>query len=1114
MNVPVNAADQARQASQTGDVLKPKLDEQYEQQASLVPHLIKAFRHLTNPDTTRVLTPREQRTRPGQNYQAQQQKAASELGDKGLLSEKGQAEFREREGRIRQEETEARDIQKRASLALTREKMGHAPSETAPKSMAPEWKPPEILSAKDRAKRAIDTSDDAVDEFGFAVRDFNFEYIESSDDIKALIAAVSEVDEAATETAKRGERTNVVTRAEAERLLADDMGETGRILRRRVGETWNAEQMVAARKIMARSASRLNELAKEIEEMHAGGNIQTALLLRFRRQLALHSGIQMQVKGAQTEIARALQSFQIPVGVEMEPDILADMLQGSGGPGLAIDMAKTYAKMYKEGGVAGASKFANNAWWVKTNRMWQSVYMNGLLSHTTTQWKNFFSAPTFMFYKLGEEFVAGVLGTAERGIRRYRGLPADPNGVYLSDFLFRAYGNARNVRNAWSVAYDAFKTNKASDYLSKLESYDFDPFAPEAVGKMGGIDFSVGNAATAVKIMGVTISIPQRLLLGVDEFWKTISDGGEILVQAKHAAHRRKSAGGTDQDAVDDAMMVMLDPNSLRKVLDDEARDITLTTSLRDQGKFIGAIGGLVNTMQRNPVGRMIFPFITAPTNDVLRTIERVPLAGALTPKAFADLRGMNGPVARQKAYAKQIVGTFALWQIYEQAMDGRITGGMPRDLEQRKLLPPNWKPYSLVFRAGFISPPRDKGETDEAYAARSSKLEAAYNEKYPEGWPVDEDGDELPLYDPQTGLPNGNLVYIPYAGMGPVSGMIAIAAGMVEHMRRTDDPEQQTDLISAGVAATFGYFENLPFLMGLSGVMKSIDYGDPGLLVDSPLGNMIPYTGVVPMPYSALNRNLSNAIDPTYYDANKEFDLRTADDVEAMGKDANGQYRYDLVGTGKGHIDSPSHMERMLDEWQQLMTVNSSVAGTLGIRDTEKFAKRYDVLGQEMERGVRFDVNPITAMYNLVSPLKLSYGEKMKPYQEELMKLGMPLVKKRTHISAGGKQIKLTNKQQADWVRIAKNEITLTRREAKFGSRRRLMSAHGRSFREALEDMTGNAAFRRLSLQDRINQIKNLEHRFFTKALPVLLDEPGNENLREVVEFRKNPKNEKLLGR
>ena len=38
--------------------------------------------------------------------------------------------------------------------------------------------------------------------------------------------------------------------------------------------------------------------------------------LAFRRQMAIHGGIQLELKGAQTEAARALQSFQIKVGGE------------------------------------------------------------------------------------------------------------------------------------------------------------------------------------------------------------------------------------------------------------------------------------------------------------------------------------------------------------------------------------------------------------------------------------------------------------------------------------------------------------------------------------------------------------------------------------------------------------------------------------------------------------------------------------------------------------------------------------------------------------------------------------------------------------------------------
>ena len=48
------------------------------------------------------------------------------------------------------------------------------------------------------------------------------------------------------------------------------------------------------------------------------GQADASERLAFRRQFAIHSGIQLHVKGAQAEAGRVLQSFRIPVSGELD----------------------------------------------------------------------------------------------------------------------------------------------------------------------------------------------------------------------------------------------------------------------------------------------------------------------------------------------------------------------------------------------------------------------------------------------------------------------------------------------------------------------------------------------------------------------------------------------------------------------------------------------------------------------------------------------------------------------------------------------------------------------------------------------------------------------------
>jgi hypothetical protein len=930
------------------------------------------------------------------------------------------------------------------------------PTDPLQKTRAPEWQMTEVRTAQDRAREAIKFGKDGE------IEDFNYNNLNTGDDVKSFITAVSEVYETATTVTKRGVQTNVETKEQARQLLADQLGMTRRILNLKIGETMSAAEMTASRVILIDSAEKLNSLSKQIVDMEKASNVNGALLLQFRRQMAIHAGVQMKVKGAQTEIARALQAFRIPVGSNLGPEMVADVLNGHGGVGEAIKLAKGYRAAVKAGGRSAGNKFVAGGWASRANGVFQEVYVNGLLSWISTQYKNLLSTPSFMIMRGPEEFLAGVYGGVYRSALRAAGKQVNPEGVYIGDVAARFWGGMRNINNAYSIAADVWRTELPSDALTKLDANQYRAIDAEKLG------MSHWAAGKAVDYLGRIIRIPQRALLSVDEFWKTVSDGGELFVQAKHAMHRAKTAGKTDQEAMDDALMIMLDPRAAGAELDTAARAVTLTQDLSSQGPLIGAMGKMVGIAQRNPFGRMIVPFITVPTNDVIKVIERTPASWILS-KSRADLLGKNGPAAMQKAMARMTLGTATLTGVYSMALDGRITGGVPSDRGEReklRLAAPKWKPYSFVFRG--------------------------------EDWPVDEDGDELPLYDPKTGMPNGPLDYVPYGGYGPVAGLIAIGASVAERMRTTTDPTMQSALVANGIAATFGYFGNMPFLMGVANIFKAVDYDDPGYLLDAPVSNTIPGTPL-PIPYSSAGRNIAGMLDPVRRSPSASYDLYTLDDVEALPK-KNGEFQYSLVGMAKGPWASAEALRGMMSEYWQLQT-RDSISGHVGdFRPTEDMAIEYDVLGREIEKGVRFDVNPVRAILNLVSPLKVISGRAPDAIETELVSLGVPLTRKRDSITVGGKRIGLSKKQQSDWVNLTKNKVALWDDDARYRGKK--TDIEGETFRDALTTVIASDLYNDLdtSVDDKINMIKNLEHKFYEAALEELLAMPENANLAEAV--------------
>ncbi len=890
--------------------------------------------------------------------------------------------------------------------------------------------------------------------------DFNFDKFDGGEDINKVINSISEIIADPTEAAKRGIRTNDETLASADQLLADELGLTKSVLRQKAGTVLNAEQMTAVRILLQRSAAKLEAMAKQIE----AGDGSPKLLVDFRRQMSIHSGIQMKAKGAQTEIARALQAFKIPAGTQVPADVLNAMLQETGGGKLAERMAKGYLDALNEGGQANANKYVNGAWSQKVEGVWMEVYINGLLSYFPTHLKNALATPLFMGYNAMADMMAATLGTTFRTGARLAGRDADPDGVHFEDVFARIYGFGQAFGDAWVTAAKTFSEEAPADTLNKVESGGLRAIDSENLG------ISNNTVSKAVDHMGRVIRLPGRALMGADDFWRVIASRGTLYEEAVRTARRSRSAGRTDAESMDDAMMVLLDPKFASDEMDAASRYATLTTDLGD-----GLLGNFTSSFRSNPLGKLIMPFAKAPTNGMLRVAEGHPLmqaVAALTPgssKTRDNLLGRNGAKAQQRTMGRLAMGSATMYTFHQLALNGRITGSYPSDRQLQKMLPPGWQPYSFVFRD--------------------------------EGFPVDEDGDPLPLYNRETGLPNGPVTYVSYQGLEPVSAFVGIAASTARHQTMFVDPEDRLNFFSASTLATAEYFRDLPMLQGIGNIYRAFQYEDPGIITDGFMGGT---TAVFPMPFSSVVRNIDKLSNTDKRTVETPYQFYTVEDVQRMfdeSQDTDNPYPqvpYSLVGTVKNWQDaswSKMFYEGVAYGWnQQIMNVpyvNEQV---------DNFAYQYDMLGNKKERGVPFDVNPVEAVWNSVTPFKMSRGAEVEPWHRELIRLGAPLTESRDKKKIQG--VTLDSIQRGELSNIAKNTIALplevmTQR----GLRQQGPALY--QFRDYLKVLMTTPAYSGADDDTRSTMIKNAEARFYRAALPVLLSQPGNQQLATAIAER-----------
>ena len=197
-----------------------------------------------------------------------------------------------------------------------------------------------------------------------------------------------------------------------------------------------------------------------------------------------------------------------------------------------------------------------------------------------------------------------------------------------------------------------------------------------------------------------------------------------------------------------------------------------------------------------------------------------------------------------------------------------------------------------------------------------------------------------------------------------------------------------------------------------------------------------------------------------------------------------DGSVRIELVGTIKNiSLDSSlSDFGAAMSEYRSLLLDRVIYGGS----SDETSAIQYDILGREKEHNVRFDVNPVLAAYNIISPFKRTEGKPPSYIETTLMRLNAPLrekVKKKNGM-------RFDDAFVAKWTNAAKNTVTVK----------------GLKFRPALSKLIGSWPFTRLAKDPKgqIALINKLENQFFDAGFKAVIWAPEHADELEAYNDRK----------
>ena len=334
--------------------------------------------------------------------------------------------------------------------------------------------------------------------------------------------------------------------------------------------------------------------------------------------------------------------------------------------------------------------------------VFNSLYINSLLSGTYTHAVNFLSNSYELFLKPLEQITGGALRADLRamrtGVSQYYGM------IFSIGDTIKAVGTA--LRQGDAILDPLSRTQ---DNLKIVNGKAQRPISGANLG------FN-GVAGNMIDMIGLVSEFPTRLLMASDELFKQLNYRGRLYANAiDNTLELGLKVGSKEGKAnIDKIFKNGFDENGMANVKDNDiaadalqnARIATFTNSLEDGRLF--NIGGAWNKFLKSaPYLRFLSPFVRTPTNLWRQFETRIPVYGGFT-KPMKDLWKTGDRRARAEVLGRQAFGTsIALyaWHLTQEVIEDKngnqypkITGNGPEDFRIKKTwLQNGWQPYSIA---------------------------------------------------------------------------------------------------------------------------------------------------------------------------------------------------------------------------------------------------------------------------------------------------------------------------------------------------------------------------------------------------------------------------------
>lgn len=467
--------------------------------------------------------------------------------------------------------------------------------------------------------------------------------------------------------------------------LADALGMQPSFLDgRKLGQAFNAEQVMAARKLLIKSATNLRDI------MRKAADGSDAEVIAYAEAKARHIMIQEQVSGITAEAGRALRAFRKIEGSD-EAKAVGDFLKDA--TGRTLNQLKEEAKFGASLETPSqVSKYMDDLAKHPIKNAVLEYYINALISGPITHFRySVGNALNALWTPLVQIPTAAAIGAGREAL----GLGADANRVYLGEAGAQLFAMMKGSRDGWKAATEAFNTGMSPS----LPGERLHMQVPGAIpGKIGEI-----------------IRLPGKSVSAIHSFFKSLRYEQNIQGLAYRTAMNEGLSGDAFANRISDLTMrptpdMMddaghLDPAKMEAQHLENVEGAT-TNALKElymsPTKYDSAMGALNRAVDQNIIAKIIVPFMKIGSQITRNAfVEQTPL-GLFSKDIRAEFA--KGGAAADFQAAK-MAGGIALGGItVGLAAEGLATGDGPEDPRQRAEWLLNHRPNTVTV--GDISIP------------------------------------------------------------------------------------------------------------------------------------------------------------------------------------------------------------------------------------------------------------------------------------------------------------------------------------------------------------------------------------------------------------------------